>query len=127
LTETGVIVSFTSAHNVFLGSDGCLLPLVEARLVTEEGAEVNVLGESGELLLRSASIMKGYLGDEAANERTFDSEGWLRTGDIATFKQDPDGIEHLFIVDRKKDIMKVKVSTIFCAYLIRWTNLPENL
>lgn len=110
LTESGVVISFTSAHDIFLGSDGCLLPLVEARLVTDDGTEINSYDESGELLLRSPSIMKGYLGDEAANERTFDSTGWLRTGDVAVFKRNADEVEHLFIVDRKKDIMKVKVN-----------------
>ncbi|KAM3067693.1 hypothetical protein ACMFMG_011433 [Clarireedia jacksonii] len=107
LTETGVIISFTSAHNVFLGSDGCLFPMVQARLVAEDESDISSHGQSGELLLRSPSIMLGYLGDEEANKRTFDPEGWLRTGDVATFKKDLNGIEHLFIVDRKKDIMKV--------------------
>lgn len=53
--------------------------------------------------------MKGYLGDDGANQSTFDEDGWLRTGDVATFRKDAKGVEHLFIVDRKKDIMKVKV------------------
>ena len=53
--------------------------------------------------------MKGYLGDDTANVSAFDEDGWLQTGDVATFKQDAEGVEHLFIVDRKKDILKVKV------------------
>ena len=109
LTETGVIISFTSAHNVYLGSDGCLLPAVEARLISEDGNDVESYSQSGELLLRSPSIMKGYFGDESTSILAFDHEGWLRTGDVAIFKPDSQGIEHLFIVDRKKDIFKVKV------------------
>ncbi|KAL6712841.1 hypothetical protein ACLMJK_009553 [Lecanora helva] len=108
LTESGVIVSITSPKNPYLGSDGCLIPLVQARLVTEDGKIVDSIDQSGELLLRSPSIMKGYLGDDAANRSTFDPDGWLRTGDVAVFKKDARGSEHLFIVDRKKDIMKVK-------------------
>ena len=102
-------MSFTSPNSIYLGSDGCLVPLVQARLVSEDGRIVDSHDQSGELLLRSPSIMKGYLGDDVANSSTFDEEGWLRTGDIATFKKDAKGVEHLFIVDRKKDIMKVKV------------------
>ena len=109
LTESGVIVSFTSQNSIYLGSDGCLLPLVQARLLNEDGRVVDSHDQSGELLLRSPSIMKGYLGDDAANLSIFDKDGWLRTGDVATFRRDAKGVEHLFIVDRKKDIMKVKV------------------
>ena len=83
--------------------------MVQARLVSEDGASVEGYGQSGELLFKAPSIMKGYFGDEAANSSTFDDQGWLRTGDVATFKKDSQGTEHLFIVDRKKDIMKVKV------------------
>jgi long-subunit acyl-CoA synthetase (AMP-forming) len=90
--------------------------MVQARLVAEDGSDINSHGQSGELLLRSPSIMVGYLGDEAANERTFEPEGWLRTGDIATFRKDSNGTEHLFIVDRKKDIMKVKVKRLFLVF-----------
>ncbi|KAL8870181.1 MAG: hypothetical protein Q9198_007694 [Flavoplaca austrocitrina] len=82
--------------------------MVQGKLASEDGTTVDSYGSSGELLLRSPSIMAGYLGDEAANRSTFDEEGWLRTGDVATFKKDDTGTEHLFIVDRKKDIMKVK-------------------
>ena len=102
-------MSITSPNSIYLGSDGCLVPLVQARLVGEDGSIVNSHDQSGELLLRSPSIMKGYLGDDVANLSTFDEDGWLRTGDIATFRKDATGVEHLFIVDRKKDIMKVKV------------------
>lgn len=51
--------------------------------------------------------MQGYLGDDAANVSAFDEDGWLRTGDAATFKQDAERVEYLFIVDRKMDILKV--------------------
>lgn len=55
--------------------------------------------------------MKGYLGQPEATKEIFDDEGWLRTGDIAVFRlQTRDGKDtpYLDIVDRKKDIMKVK-------------------
>lgn len=83
--------------------------MVEVRLVKDDGIEVEKYGESGELLLRAPTIMKGYFRDDIANALAFDQNRWLRTGDVATFKKDADGNAHLFIVDRKKDIMKVKV------------------
>lgn len=114
-------MSYTSPNSIYLGSDGCLLPLVQARLVSEDGKIVESHDQSGELLLRSPSIMKGYLGDDAANLSIFDEDGWLRTGDVATFRKDAKGVEHLFIVDRKKDIIKVKVF-YRVLYLIRSLN-----
>ena len=36
----------------------------------------------GELLVRSSSLMQGYLGDDAANAQSFEA-GWFRTGDLA--------------------------------------------
>ncbi|BCS23694.1 putative NRPS-like protein biosynthetic cluster [Aspergillus puulaauensis] len=111
LTETAVIISITNPNYIYLGSDGCLLPGVEAKLITTEDVEVDRYDEPGELLLRSPSNMKGYLGQPEATKEIFDDEGWLRTGDIAVFRlQTRDGKDtpYLDIVDRKKDIMKVK-------------------
>jgi long-subunit acyl-CoA synthetase (AMP-forming) len=48
--------------------------------------------------------MKGYDKDPLATRLTIDSEGWLRTGDIAYV--DPEGYTH--IVDRQKELIKVK-------------------
>src|SRR5207247_10471876 len=57
-------------------------------------------GESGELAIRGAQVMKGYWNkpeDTAAVLR----DGWLLTGDIA--RMDTDG--YFSIVDRKKDMI----------------------
>lgn len=111
LTETAVIISITDPNITYPGADGCLVPGVEARLINSDGNEVEAYNEPGELLLKSPSIMKGYLGQETATREVFDEQGWLRTGDIAVFRltgQDGKVTPHLDIVDRKKDIMKVK-------------------
>ncbi|KAL4922592.1 hypothetical protein BDW62DRAFT_215651 [Aspergillus aurantiobrunneus] len=111
LTETAVIISITNPHYIYLGSDGCLVPGVEARLINPDGSEIDRYGEPGELFLRTPSNMKAYLGQEAATKEVFDEQGWLRTGDIAVFRlrsEDNQETPYLDIVDRKKDIMKVK-------------------
>ncbi len=57
-------------------------------------------GDEGEVLLRSANVMKGYLDDPQATAETIDSAGWLHTGDIG--KLDERG--NLTITDRLKDM-----------------------
>lgn len=47
---------------------------------------------------------QGYLKNEAATKDSIDPEGWLRTGDIGYFDNDGE----LFLVDRKKDMIKHK-------------------
>ena len=60
--------------------------------------------EPGELWIKGPSVMTGYLNDPDATAETMTEGGWLRTGDIAT--SDADG--HLRIVDRLKEMIKVK-------------------
>src|SRR5256714_1920658 len=54
----------------------------------------------GELLLRSNTLMKGYLKNSAATDEAF-AGGWFRTGDLAVMH--PDG--YVEIKDRSKDII----------------------
>ncbi|EFO19114.2 hypothetical protein LOAG_09378 [Loa loa] len=87
-----------------LGSCGKLLPGFEAMLVDEEtGAVQNESWKPGELLLRSEAIMKGYLNNAEETKKVIDSNKWLHTGDVMYF--DPNGF--YFVIDRKKDLIKV--------------------
>ena len=54
----------------------------------------------GELVLRSNTVMKGYLKNQAATEAAFEG-GWFHTGDLAV--RHPDG--YVEIKDRSKDII----------------------
>ncbi|KAF9887332.1 hypothetical protein FE257_010327 [Aspergillus nanangensis] len=107
LTETCTVVSTTHPFDVFLGSSGTLVPGYEARIVTPEGQEITAYDTPGELVVRSPSIVLGYLNNEKANKETFE-DGWMRTGDEAVFRVGPKNTEHLFIVDRIKELIKVK-------------------
>ncbi|KZV24847.1 hypothetical protein F511_14730, partial [Dorcoceras hygrometricum] len=86
------------------GSTGRLAENLEAKIVDPDSGEALPPGKQGELWLRGPSIMKGYIGNEAATAATLDSEGWLKTGDLCYF--DSDGF--LFIVDRLKELIKYK-------------------
>ncbi|KAL7962783.1 hypothetical protein V8C34DRAFT_301207 [Trichoderma compactum] len=108
LTETSVVVSMQNKADVMFGSCGHIFPGYEGRLISRDGEEVTDLDTPGELLLRSPSVMLGYLNNEKATKETFASDGWLRTGDLMEFRKSDDGHEHLFIVDRVKEMIKVR-------------------
>jgi long-chain acyl-CoA synthetase len=90
-----------------IGSIGMPVCDVDARIVeVEDGAKQMPTGEVGELILRAPQLMLEYWNnphETAETLRTYDSGGpWLHTGDLAYM--DDDG--YIFIVDRKKDMMK---------------------
>jgi acyl-CoA synthetase (AMP-forming)/AMP-acid ligase II len=95
------------------GSAGRLLPGVTARIVDPVTGADRDPGETGELWVRSPSTMRGYRDDPDATAATLDAEGWLHTGDIARI--DPDGA--LFVVDRVKELIKVKAFQVAPAEL----------
>ena len=109
LTETCTVVCSTSPADIWLGSSGSLLPGVECKIVTLEGNEVTGYDQPGELLVKSPSVVLGYLNNDKANKETF-QDGYMRTGDEAVIRKSPSGNEHVFIVDRIKELIKVKVS-----------------
>jgi long-chain acyl-CoA synthetase len=81
------------------GSIGLPIPGFEARVVDEGDQDVPT-GQVGELIVRGPGVMKGYLHQPEATERTLRG-GWLHTGDLA--RMDEEG--YLYIVDRKKDMI----------------------
>jgi 4-coumarate--CoA ligase len=48
--------------------------------------------------------MKGYLDDPVSTKATVTEDGWLHSGDIAKY----DETHHIYIVDRLKELIKVK-------------------
>jgi acyl-CoA synthetase (AMP-forming)/AMP-acid ligase II/NAD(P)-dependent dehydrogenase (short-subunit alcohol dehydrogenase family) len=85
-------------------SIGPVVPGVEWRVVDPETQADLGAGEPGELLVRSASAMRGYLNDPEATATTIDADGWVHTGDIVTF--DSDG--WFRVTDRIKELIKYK-------------------
>lgn len=80
---------------------GRVLPLVDIRLIDDDGKEVPWDGEStGEIQVRGPWIASRYYEDPSGDDK-FD-DGWLRTGDIAAV--DDEGF--IQITDRSKDVIK---------------------
>lgn len=79
-------------------SVGQAMSCVEVR-IANDGEDVQP-GEAGEILVRGATVMKGYWRNEKATAETL-RNGWLHTGDIG--RLDEDGF--LTLTDRAKDLI----------------------
>ena len=84
-----------------LDSAGVPPPGVELRIADLESGKVLGFAEVGEIQVRSASVMRGYLPD--ADTADAFADGWYRTGDVGWLE--PEGWVHL--TDRSKEMIKV--------------------
>lgn len=83
------------------GSIGVPLAGIDIEIVdVDDPTRVLGIGETGEMRIKSPSIMTRYHGNDDETARSF-AEGWFLTGDIGFF--DEDGF--LYLVDRKKDLI----------------------
>lgn len=80
-------------------------------------------GKVGELCLRSSMVMKGYQGNPSATAEILDSNGWLRTGDLAYY--DKDG--WFFIVGRLKELIKFKGNQVVQYIALVLTYYKEKI
>lgn len=106
LTETSPVTHsvLDDATNVVPGSIGAALPNTEVKIVDIETGEELGEGQDGELWIRGAQIMKGYLNNPAATAACIDADGFFHTGDIGHI----DDRGEYFIVDRLKELIKYK-------------------
>ena len=81
------------------GSVGCAPPLMEIKIVREDGSEADP-GEIGEICGRSPCMMPGYYNRPDLTRQTI-VDGWLHSGDAGYL--DEDG--YLYLVDRMKDMI----------------------
>ncbi|CZR37516.1 putative phenylacetyl-CoA ligase [Fusarium proliferatum ET1] len=111
MTETSTVVTSSSEDDVFTRGSGSLLPGAKAKIIDLEGNEVTEYDKPGELLVQAPSVVLGYLNNEKATSETFvhhEDGRYIRTGDEAIVTLAPSGHEHIVIVDRIKELIKVK-------------------
>ena len=112
MTETGTVALSTGENDIMVGTVGSLVPACYAKIMGEDGREVTAQEQRGELWIQSPSVTLGYLNNEKATAETYvhDHDGrWVRTGDVAVVRRSAAGHEHFAIVDRLKELIKVKV------------------
>ncbi len=111
LTESIVASVVTPIHGVYKpGSVGVPLPDVEVCILdADDGHTPLAAGQVGEIVIHAPQLMQGYWQRPAETAEMLregpspgSGERWLFTGDLGYM--DEDG--YLFIVDRKKDLIK---------------------
>ncbi|KAJ8951640.1 hypothetical protein NQ318_012310 [Aromia moschata] len=74
----------------------------DRRVVDPETGKLCGPNEKGELRVKTDYIMNGYYGRDSSD--SFDSDGWLKTGDIVYYDEE----QCFFVVDRIKEMLKYK-------------------
>jgi fatty-acyl-CoA synthase len=103
MTETGPVSFQTGADDPLerrVSSVGRVQPHLEVKIVDDAGRVVP-RGVRGELCTRGYSVMLGYWDDAEKTAAVLDPEGWMHTGDLATF----DEAGYCNIVGRSKDLI----------------------
>ncbi len=103
MTEMSPVSHFTPYGRGRPGSAGITVPNTECRIVDPESGADLPPGGVGELWVRGPQVMLGYLDDAEATARTL-RDGWVTTGDLARIEEGG----YLYIVDRVKELIKVK-------------------
>lgn len=103
------------------GSIGLPLPDTEIKITDSNGKFVDI-GEPGELHVKGPQVMRGYFGKEQATKDIL-SNGWLATGDIATY--DEEG--YIYLVDRKKDMILVSGFIVFPSEIEEVASMHEGV
>jgi long-chain acyl-CoA synthetase len=112
LTETSSVATVLTGPDVQRkpASVGLPMPGVEVRIEQPHGSEAPT-GQTGEVCIRGAILMKGYWGKPEATAEAIDPDGWLHTGDVGFV--DEEGF--LTITDRLKDMIIRGGENIYCV------------
>jgi acyl-CoA synthetase (AMP-forming)/AMP-acid ligase II len=83
-------------------SGGVPCPGTQLKVIDIKTGEALGPKETGEICVKSPSVMLGYVNNPQATAETIDKDGWLHSGDIGYY--DEDG--YIYIVDRLKELIK---------------------
>ncbi|MGA3279494.1 MAG: AMP-binding protein [Smithella sp.] len=89
-TESSPVMTMTRRDDpvkLRVASVGRLLPDIEGKIIDPETGDDVPANVQGEIVTRSACVMKGYYKMPEATAETIDREGWLHTGDLGTLDE----------------------------------------
>ncbi|RAH48732.1 acyl--CoA ligase [Aspergillus brunneoviolaceus CBS 621.78] len=107
ITEATTVVGLTPIIDQWAGSVGCPMPGSQWKLLDPDGSEITSYDTPGEVIIAGPNVTMGYLNNPKATVESY-RDGWYHTGDVGVMRLSPQGNEHLFIIDRIKELIKVK-------------------
>lgn len=107
MTEMGGLISCKEVDGNYDGSLGQLINGMEIKIADENGVRLTI-NQTGEICAKSMFQFLEYYANEEVTRHSFDKEGFLLTGDVGYFNE----ANELFLVDRKKDMIKYCSSQI---------------
>lgn len=113
MTETSTLV--TSCPNMIGNAPGSSAGVISpgaALKIMHQGKPVG-FGHTGEIWIRCQSASNGYLDNPEATAETFGADGYIRSGDKGYINH----MGWLFVVDRLKELIKVKGNQVAPAEL----------
>ena len=109
LTETSPAVCINPVNiSAFAGNIGLPIPSTEIYVQDDAGNQLG-FNEPGELCIRGPQVMQGYWNRPEETAKVLDSEGWLKTGDVAIVNEDG----YVKLVDRLKDMIIVSGFNVY--------------
>lgn len=115
MTETHTLDTFTTGMQkddfdiqgrpVFVGLP---MPGTRVKIVDFDTGKLLPLGEEGEIVIESPSMMRAYWNKPEETRRQL-VDGWLHTGDIGMLDQEG----YLYFLGRTKEMLKVKGMSVF--------------
>lgn len=109
LSETSPCVTCNpTTVTEYSGTIGLPLPSTEISIRDDDGNELPA-GQAGELCIRGPQVMAGYWNRPDETAKVMTSDGFFRSGDIATVNEDG----FVKIVDRKKDMILVSGFNVY--------------
>ncbi|PNU18629.1 acyl-CoA synthetase [Geothermobacter hydrogeniphilus] len=116
MTETHTCDTFTKGlqdNDFDLSFDpvfvGLPVPGTEFKICDFTTGELKPLGDEGEILIRTATALKGYFNNPKASADLFAEGGWIRTGDLGMVTKEG----FIRYMGRRKEMLKVNGMSVF--------------
>lgn len=109
MSETHTADTLMPPKEIRYGSFGKPTFETQIKIIDVEGSGKELgVGESGEIVIKSPSVFKGYMNNPVATSQSL-IDGWFYSGDIGKF--DSDG--YLYFLGRNKEMIKCSGYSVF--------------
>jgi long-chain acyl-CoA synthetase len=110
LSETSPSASCNpTTSTAYSGTIGVPLPSTWFKLLDDDGVEVNMPGQPGEIAIKGPQVMAGYWQRPDETAKVMTADGYFKTGDVGVM----DERGWFKIVDRKKDMILVSGFNVY--------------